>query len=347
MSVHRYRRNAALPLQEIQQVVDPGGALVPLLGIADEVDVSLADDTQLPVLDEDMLAAGYVFVATAPPATDPIKGIANVIDVTSTPGTTAGAPVGRARLRYDDTQKALLFSADGGRYYPAIINPPNGAVFFEDFLRADGTSIGDKNWLGSTAGAAANAVSTLLDGSHQGILSQQTGVAVPGVSAVRQTGNSHSNVGAAGGLAYEEWLVNFEGPLAVAGENYTVMYGYSDLVGAALGFGTNAALLTHDLAVSAVNWVARSIVGGVPTVTDTGIAIAAPGTWQRIRFDLSAAGAVYEIAGVVGAAHPPAALPAATVGWSPVVKIQKLAGIAQRRIRTDYCAWGYRLSAPR
>jgi hypothetical protein len=85
----------------------------------------------------------------------------------------------------------------------------------------------------------------------------------------------------------------------------------------------------------------------VPTLTDTGIAIAAPGTWQSLGIALSSTGAIYTVGGVVGASHAIGTLPGATVGWAPTVKIEKTLGTAQRRIRTDYCAWGYRLAAPR
>lgn len=220
--------------------------------------------------------------------------------------------------------------------------------FFEDFLAANGTNIGATGWFGSTSGAGTNAVvgTTLLDGSHQGILSQQTGSTATGRSSVLQNGLSYSNVGASGGVAFAEWLCNFGDALSGGGQDYTVMYGYSDSAGGA-GFGANAALLTHDPAISATNWVARSIVGGVSTTTNTGIAIAAAGTWQKLGVVLSSTGAVYTIDGVVGASHAAAALPLAGVGWAPIVKIQKTLGNTQRRLRTDYCAWGYRLSAPR
>jgi hypothetical protein len=220
--------------------------------------------------------------------------------------------------------------------------------FFEDFLCANGTTIGHTTWFSILAGGGTNAVvgTTLLDGSHQGILSQQTGSTATGRSSVLQNGLSHSNVGAAGGTSFTEWLCNFEGPLSDGIDNYNVMYGYSSVAGAA-GFGANAALLTYDPAVSATNWVARSIVGGVPTLTDTGIAIAAPGTWQSLGIALSSTGAVYTVGGVVGASHAIGTLPGATAGWAPTVKIEKTLGNGQRRIRTDYCAWGYRLAAPR
>jgi hypothetical protein len=218
----------------------------------------------------------------------------------------------------------------------------------EDFLRADGTSLGDHNWASSTSGAGTNAVilPALVDGSHQGVISQQTGSTATGLSAVRLTGNVLSNVGAAGGRVFKEWQVNLEGPLSDGVNDYSVMYGYSDLTGVATGFGANAALLTHDPAVSLVNWVAKSIVGGVPTNTNTGIAITTA-AWNKLGIIITSTGASYFVNGVLAASHAAAALPGATVPWTPVVKIQKTLGTAQRRTRTDYCVWGYRLSPPR
>lgn len=353
MSVQRYRQTTNVSLRTLQTIVDPGAALG-TIGLAPEVDVTLADDTQLSTLDSVMLALGYVFVATAPAASNPTKGSATLLDIPATASPIDVAPAGISRLRYDNTQKAILLSIDGGAFSTLAVNPANGASFFEDFLTQSGTILGASNWIAVTSGAgsAANvgggAAPATLNAIHQGILTMQTGATATGRASARQSNLAYSNVAAtAGGNSRLELLATLGDVLPTAVEDYTVMCGWSDNAGVA-GYGANAALLVIDRALSATNWVAKSVVGGVPTNTVTAIPVSAAGTYDKLLVDLSSTTtARFFINGVLGATHALATLPAATVGWAPITKIEKLVGTAQRRLHIDYASWSYRLSTAR
>ncbi len=238
--------------------------------------------------------------------------------------------------------------------------PSVGTTLFEDFLTANGANLGSTLWVGvsSGAGASANVGNFNVDGQHQGMLQLRTGSdAGPmglGRASARHAGVAYSNVAAAGGSSSNEMLVARGDALAAPPHDYTLMCGWSSNVGG-VGFGLDAALFVHDVTVSATNWVARTIVGGVPTSTDTGIAIAAINVFDKLRIDITlAAGAEFYVNGVLVVTPPPhpiGTMPNATSGfWAPIAKIEKLttgAGTAERTFYVDYCAWSFVVSPPR
>jgi hypothetical protein len=352
MGTHRFEL-ASIDATLVGNLSEPG-LVASTLAARPQIDITLANDALLPDLVIAMAQFGYSFVASAP--TTPRATSNLIVDLTD-PGVTPVAPANTYRQRYDDSQKALLLSVDGSPFSPIAVNPANGATYFEDFLTQSGTILGATNWIGLTSGAgsAANvgggASPATLNGSRQGILTMQTGATTTGRASARQANLAYSNVAAAaGGSSRLEFLAALGDVLPSATENYTAMFGWSDNAGVA-GYGANAALLVIDLALSATNWVAKSVVGGVPLNTPTAIPVSAAGTFDRLLIDLSSvATARFFVNGVLGATHALATLPAATVGWAPIAKIEKITsvpGTAQRRLHVDYASWSYRLSAAR
>jgi len=349
MGTHRFQLDS-IDAALVGNLSEPG-LIASTLAARPEIDVTLANDALLPDLVIAMAQFGYTFVASTP--TTPRRTSNLIVDL-SDPGVSPVAPASTYRQRYDNTQKALLLSVDGGPYSPLAVSPPNGAAFFDDFLTASGTSLGHTLWVAVTSGAgsavnvSSGAAPALVNGAHQGLVIMQTGSTAAGRASMRQAGLSYSNVAAAGGNSRIEFLATMGDVLATALENYTVMYGWSDNVGAA-GYGANAALLVHDFALSATNWVAKSVVGGVPVNTVTAIPIAAAGTWSRLLIDISSGSAArFFVDGVLAATHALATLPTATAGfWAPITKVEKTVGTAQRRIGIDYASWSYRLSPAR
>jgi hypothetical protein len=118
VSTHRYKQIAAVTLYEIQTTVDPGASLG-LLGGAPEVDVVLADDTQLSVLDEVMAQVGYQFVLSSPAAANVPNDGVMVPDYT---GLATAPPVSVAnhtRFYYDTVTGRFYRSTNGGPWVPA------------------------------------------------------------------------------------------------------------------------------------------------------------------------------------------------------------------------------------
>jgi hypothetical protein len=223
----------------------------------------------------------------------------------------------------------------------------------EDFLTANGTSIGNNLWVGATAGAGStsNVGSTFADGSHQGILQLRSGSTATGRASARQGGLAYSNVAAAGGSSSVEFLATRGDALSVVGDAYNMLLGWSDSTGG-LGFGANAALFTHDPALSLTNWVAKTIVGGVPTNTVTAAPIAGIGVWGKLRIDIDLAnGARFYVNNVLVATHLIGTMPGATSGfWAPIIAIERLTSLGPPVTRTlyvDYCDLSFVLSGPR
>lgn len=348
MGIHRFQLNSIDPAM-VGNLSEPG-LVASALAARSEIDITLTDDLLLPDLAIAMAQFGYSYVASAP--TTPRRTLNLLVDLED-PGTSPVAPAGTYRQRYDNTQKALLLSVDGSAFTPVAVNPANGAAFFEDFLTQSGTILGASNWIAVTSGAgsAANvgggAAPATLNGARQGILSLQSGTTAAGRSSARQANLGYSNVAQAGGNSRLEFFSTLGDALPDAVNDYTVLCGWSDNVGAA-GFGANAALLTIERALSPTNWIAKSVVGGVPTNTVTAVPIAAAGTYSKLLIDISSGSfARFFVNGSLAATHALATLPLATVGWAPITKIEKLVGTAQRRFHTDYVSWSYRLSAPR
>lgn len=346
MGVHRFQLNS-INAALVGSLSEPGLTASQLASLA-EIDITLVNDAFLADLVEAMAQFGYSFVASAPSTP---RRTANLVVDMSDPGAVppVSAP-GSARSYYDNAQKGVLTSIDGSDYFRTEISPRNGASFFEDFLAASGTTLGHTLWVGSTSGAGSAVTSSVtgLNGSHQGILQMQTGTTATGRATARQGSiASYSNVAAAGGNSQIEFQANLGDIMPTAAEDYTAMLGWSDNVGA-VGFGTNSALFVVDRALSATNWIAKTVVGGVPTNTVTAVAVPAPGTWSNLLIDISSpAGARFYVNGALVATHALATLPAATVGWAPIAKIEKLIGTAQRRLFLDYVSWGYRLNPAR
>jgi hypothetical protein len=352
MGTHRFQLDS-INAEEIGNLSEPG-LVASTLAARPEIDVTLANDALLPDLVVAMTQFGYTFVASAP--TTPRRTSNLLVDMSDPGATTTVAPAGTMRARYDNTQKALVMSVDGGAYFPLAVNPVNGASFFEDFLTQSGTILGATNWIGLTSGAgsAANvgggASPATLNGSRQGILTMQTGVTTTGRASARQANLAYSNVAeVVGGNSRLEFSATLGDVLPSATEDYTVMFGWSDNAGVA-GYGTSAALFVIDRAVSATNWCTKTLGGVGSTTLATAVPISAAGTWNKLLIDISAAGAKFFVNGVLTNTHALTQLPAATVGWAPITKIEKIAsvpGTAQRRLHVDYASWSYRLSAAR
>jgi hypothetical protein len=348
MGTHRFQLDS-INATEVGNLSEPG-LVATTLAARPQIDVTLANDVFLPDLTEAMAQFGYSFVASAP--TTPRVTSNLLVDMSDPGATTTVAPAGTIRARYDNTQKALVVSVDGGAYFPLAVTPANGASFFDDFLASSGTIIGSTNWL-SVASGAGSAIScgpgvapAAIDGSHQGILLMNTGTTATGRGSARHPGPGYSNIAAAGGNTRLEFLSSRVDALSNGADNYSMMFGYSDTIAA--GFGTNAALIAHDPAISLVNWIAKSIVGGVPTNTNTGIAISAAGTWDKLLIDISSGSAArFFVNGVLAATHALGTLPVATVPWAPIAKIEKTLGLVARRMSVDYASWSYRLSVAR
>jgi hypothetical protein len=354
MGTHRFEL-ASIDASLVGNLSEPGLVASTLAG-RPQIDVTLANDALLPDLVIAMAQFGYAFLASAP--TTP-RATSNLLVDMSDPGaTTTVAPADTMRARYDNTQKALVMSVDGGAYFPLAVNPANGASFFEDFLTQSGTILGATNWIAGTngAGSAVNvgggAAPATLDAIHQGILTMQTGPTNTGIGSARQANLAYSNVAAtAGGNSRLEFLTTLGDVLPSAVDDYTVMHGWSNNAGVA-GYGTSAALFVIDRAVSATNWCTKTLGGVGSTTLATTVPISAAGTWDKLLIDLSAAGARFFVNGVLTNTHALAQLPAATVGWAPITKIQKLPAppnpsTAQRRLHVDYASWSYRLSSAR
>jgi hypothetical protein len=311
--------------------------------------VTLVDDSLIFDLLFAMGQFGYSYVSSSP--TTPRRTQNLLVDFTDPGITTDPAPASTFRVRYDNAKKALMMSQGGSAFFPLAVNVPDGASFFEDFLSFNGTNIGDHNFVGATSGFGSSAATTAIfvSGIRQGMLSLQTGTTSTGRGSARQQGPSYTNVGASlSGQSSIEWFGTLGGPLSVAGESYTLACGWSDNAGVA-GFGANAALFVHDLAVHPTNWVAKAVVLGVPVNVDTGFAIAPSGTFQKLRIDIvSGVGATFFVNGVAGPTFALATLPSSGLNpWSPFAKIEKTAGGTTRFWHQDYVSWMYRLTSPR
>jgi hypothetical protein len=348
MGTHRFEL-ASIDSSLVGNLSEPGLVASTLAG-RPQIDVTLANDALLPDLVIAMSQFGYAFLSSAP--TTP-RATSNLLVDMSDPGaTTTVAPVGTIRQRYDNTQKAIVVSVDGGAYFPLAVTPVNGASFFDDFLSSSGTNIGSTNWLSVTSGTASSVACgpgvapAAIDGSHQGILLMNTGTTATGRGSARHPGPGYSNIAVAGGNTRLEFLASRVDALSNGVDNYSMMFGYADTIAA--GFGSNAALITHDPAVSLTNWVAKTIVGAVVTSTTTVIPISAAGTWDKLLIDISSGStARFFVNGVLAATHALGTLPAVTVPWAPITKIEKTLGVAARRVSVDYASWSYRLSAAR
>jgi hypothetical protein len=345
MGTHRFEL-ASIDATLVGNLSEPG-LVASTLAARPQIDVTLANDALLPDLVIAMAQFGYAFLASAP--TTP-RATSNLLVDLSDPGASPVAAAGTIRQRYDNAQKALLLSADGGAYYPLGVNPPNGASFFDDFLTINGTVIGN-GWTAATSGAGSAVTvgsgvpgNVMLTGARQGILSLASGTTAAGRASARQA-LGYSNLAATGGNSRLEWLTAMADPLATVAEDYTYFCGYSDSIGGA-GFGTQAVLFAHIRAVSATNWIARIIVGGVPTDIITAVPISAAGTFDKLLIDISPViGIRFFVNGVLAATQ--ATMPVASVVYAPITKIEKLAGITTRRVNVDYASWGYRLSIAR
>ena len=346
MGVHRFQLNS-INARLVGQLSEPGLTATALAALP-QIDITLSSDANLTALTEAMAQFGYTFVASSPTTPRATQNL--LIDLTDPGSTTSAAPASAMRLRYDDNMKSLMLSVDGTAYVPIAENPSNGAIYFDDFVASNGTILGETLWSAAVSGtnAAATIGNTNVSAQRQGMLVLTTGTQAAGRASALQAGLAYSNVSAtSGGSSRIEFATTFLDALSVAAQTYTFMAGYSDNVGGT-GFGSNAALLVHDLASSATNWVAKSIVGGVATNTVTTIAISAVNTYDKLLVDLSSANtARYYVNGVLAATHAISALPAATVGWAPIVKMEKTNGTVARRAAVDYASWSYRLSPAR
>jgi hypothetical protein len=346
MGTHRFQLDS-INATEVGNLSEPG-LVATTLAARPQIDVTLANDAFLPDLTEAMAQFGYSFVASAP--TTPRVTSNLLVDMSDPGATTTVAPAGTIRQRYDNTQKALLVSVDGGAFYPLGVPPPNGASFFDDFLTINGTVIGN-GWTAATSGAGSAVTvgsgvpgNVMLTGARQGILSLASGTTATGRASARQA-QAYSNLAATGGNSRLEWLTAMADPLATVAEDYTYFCGYSDSIGGA-GFGTQAVLFAHIRAVSATNWIARTVVGGVPTDIVTAIPISAAGTFDKLLIDISPViGIRFFVNGVLAATQ--VTMPIASVVYTPITKIEKLAGITTRRVNMDYASWSYRLSVAR
>jgi hypothetical protein len=121
MSVQRYKLIDATSIKHIQNVVDPAASLGNY-ATSSEVDIVLADDTQLPVLTELMGLLGYAFVATAPAAADAVKSQVLVTDFTGLGTSPPVSAAGHARLYFDTTTGLLLISQNGSPYQSVSVN---------------------------------------------------------------------------------------------------------------------------------------------------------------------------------------------------------------------------------
>jgi hypothetical protein len=352
MGTHRFQLDS-INATEVGNLSEPG-LVATSLAARPQIDVTLANDAFLPDLTEAMAQFGYSFVASAP--TTP-RATSNLLVDMSDPGaTTTVAPAGTMRARYDNTQKALVMSVDGGAYFPLGVNPPNGASFFEDFLSSNGTVFGNTNWIsvisgtGSAVTVGPGVAPAVIDGAHQGILLLNTGTTATGRAAARQAAAAapcYSNVAAAGGNTRIEFLVSRVDALSDGVNNYATMFGWSDA--ATTGFGANCALLCHDPATSLTNWVVKTLGGGSPVTAATAIPISAAGAWDKLTIDISASlGVRYFVNGVLAATHAlTAAPPSAATPWTPIAKIEKSLALLARRVAVDYSSWSFRLSAAR
>ena len=349
MGTHRFEL-ASIDATLVGNLSEPG-LIASTLAARPQIDVTLVNDALLPDLVIAMAQFGYAFLASAP--TTP-RATSNLLVDMSDPGaTTTVAPAGTMRARYDNTQKALVMSVDGGAYFPLGVNPPNGASFFEDFLSSNGTVFGNTNWIsvisgtGSAVTVGPGVAPAVIDGAHQGILLLNTGTTATGRAAARQAAPCYSNVAAAGGSSRIEFLVSRVDALSDGVNNYATMFGWSDA--ATTGFGANCALLCHDPAISLTNWVAKTLGGGAPVTAATAIPISAAGTWDKLAIDISASlGVRYFVNGVLAATHALAAAPpSAATPWTPITKIEKSLALLARRWAVDYASWSFRLSAAR
>jgi len=116
MGVHRYRQvNVTSLTKTIHTVVDPLATLGSF-GNNVEIDITLADDTQLSVLDEVMASYGFEYVVSNPPANDSVRSQIPVIDYLGLATAPPVAPVGSMRLYFDTATGTLRYSSSGGAY---------------------------------------------------------------------------------------------------------------------------------------------------------------------------------------------------------------------------------------
>jgi hypothetical protein len=118
MSTHRYRA-VSLPTNDtyLSGIVEPG-IVIGQYGARPFLDIFLADDAQLSVLDEVMARFGYTFFGTAPAAGDVPPVEIMVEELTGLITAPPVAPAGSARLYFDLTAGMIRLSKAAGAYLP-------------------------------------------------------------------------------------------------------------------------------------------------------------------------------------------------------------------------------------
>lgn len=238
-----------------------------------------------------------------------------------------------------------------------------GYALFEEFLPGRAVArFGELNWDVVSSGAAATHTVTNqhLDANHQGIVRGATGSTATGRSTIFLGPPSGSGVlsnvsAVAGGTMSQEWLVRLDDLATVAQDN-VILVGFSDIVGAAGFFVTNAiafVCLINAPALGGVatspNWQCIARGGAVATTLDSGVAVIIT-DWVKLRIDLAnASGASFYINGVLVATIAQVNLPGATsVGaFLPTHTIQKRVGTSSARFHADYFSLQYTFGVAR
>lgn len=148
---------------------------------------------------------------------------------------------------------------------------------FEEFLTFPSISNNNSIWGIYYSGAGASVQNWPGDTLRPGIAHLITGTTNTGYASYL-TGMLF----ATGPYAFGAGQYTMEGDFAVvdlstAAEEYSVRLGWNDAYGA----GTDGIHFLYDRTIG-LNWLAVTISGGVPTITDTGIPVIA-GTWFRLK----------------------------------------------------------------
>jgi hypothetical protein len=221
-------------------------------------------------------------------------------------------------------------------------NRTQGIYFFEEFMGAQGGSVGTNfgGLVSSVSGVGAACITTIAilnKTNQQGVVRHTTGTTLSGFAGTSY-GNQSLFIGQ--GKITLETYVTIE-TLSTSTERFFTFFGYA--IPSNWQSTANAIFFSYDEGgvqffggAATPNWKCYTRGGTTITLTTTSIPVVAS-QWYKLRIEINNAGnsVTFFIDGVLVATHT-TNIPATTTAMSIVNVINKTVGITARTMQTDY-----------